>query len=233
MPMPLPMPGENLTPRVARLQGDVATLEARLRSVESLLAQYRPDNVMLKDINGTLRRYSALARFQGTTTDLDFGLPFEIKDVSTREAVRVCVYKHSSLRKSLAANDRMTISGLDDGLGQGGFSVGLWDLIWLEVSFTDGSPTSAEINHGAGGWSSFPVPVEFTGTGEDKKQTKAYIAIAQIVDPSNDEAFEPPGIPLRDNLMVSQYLTSHLALLDICYEDTTCKYPFPHSGPVI
>ncbi len=229
---PLPMPGENLQPKVSRLTGDVGTLEARLRRMETLLDQFRPQFLQIKDINGKLRRYSALARFEGTASDLDYGLPFEIKDVSTQGNPRVAVYKHSSLRKSLRANDRLVITGLDDGLGQGNFSVSKDTLIWLEINVQDGQSQSAKIDHGKE-WEGFPEPVKFENSDQGQKQTKAFIAIAKIVDFETTLDNRPPGLPLPQKLMVSQYLNSHLVMLDTCYNNVQCIYPFPHAGQVL
>lgn len=228
------MPGENLLPKVSRLTGDVGSLESRLRRMETLLEQFRPQFLQIKDINGKLRRYSALARFEGTATDLNYGLPFEIKDVSQNNNARVTVYRHSSLRRSLGANDRLIITGLDDGNGGGGFGVGLYDIIWLEIDVQDGYPQSARIGHGRSGWADYPEPVKFEYGNEDQpKQTKAYVAIAQIVEDDASDLFDPPGIPLPRGMMVSQYLNSHLVMLDTCYQNSQCIYPFPHAGPVL
>jgi hypothetical protein len=229
------MPGENLAPKVSRVIGDISSLEARCRRLETLLEQFRPQFLQIKDINGKLRRYSALARFDGTASDLNYGLPFEIKDVSSKGSPRVTVYRHSSLRASLLANDRVIITGLDDGKGQGAFGVGLYDIIWLEITVKNGKATSAKINHGRNGWEDYPEPVKFeSGKEEDEIiQTKAYIAIAQIVEDDESDLFDPPGIPLPKGLMVSQYLNSHLVMLDTCYNNVQCIYPFPHAGPVL
>lgn len=226
----LPIPGENLAPKVSRIIGDIGSLEARFRRIETLLEQFRPQFLKIKDINGKLRRYSALARFEGTASDLNYGMPFEIKDVSIKNKPRVTVYRHSSLRRSLVANDRLRISGLDDGKGGGAFSVRLFDLIWLDITVEDGEAKSAKIDHGFSGWENYPQPVKFDSEG---KQTNAYVAIAQIVENDENDLFDPPGIPLPKGLMVSQYLNSHLVMLDTCYHNTQCIYPFPHAGPVL
>jgi hypothetical protein len=231
----LPMPGENLAPKVSRLTGDISSLEARFRRLETLLEQFRPQFVQIQDINGKLRRYSALARFDGTATDLNYGMPFEIKDVSSKNIPRVTVYRHSSLRRSLRANDRIIIKGLDDGKGQGAFRVGLYDLIWLEITVEDGVAKSAKIEHGRSGWEDYPEPVKFkqVDDGDEFVQTKAFICIAQIVEDDKSDVFDPPGTPLPKGLMVSQYLNSHLVMLDTCYNNVQCIYPFPHVAPVL
>ena len=228
------MPGENLTPKVSRLTGDVGSLEGRVRRMETLLEQFRPQFLQIKDINGKLRRYSALARFEGTANDLNYGLPFEIKDVSRNNQPQVAVYKHSSLRRSLRANDRLIITGLDNENGNGNFSVANGDMIWLEIDVQNGAPQSAQIRHGSAGWDGYPEPVKFDSGNEDQpKQTKAFIAIAKITTFEETLDNRPPGLPLPNNLMVSQYLNSHLVMLDTCYGNIQCIYPFPHAGPVL
>lgn len=228
------LPGENLAPKVSRIIGDIGSLEARLRRIETLLEQFRPQFLKIKDINGKLRRYSALARFEGTASDLNYGMPFEIKDVSVKNNPRVTVYRHSSLRRSLRANDRLIIRGLDDGKGGGAFSVNLFDIIWLDITVENGQAKSAKIGHGRRGWDGYPEPVKFVQKDYDEFiQTKAFIAIAQIVENDENDLFDPPGIPLPGGLMVSQYLNSHLVMLDTCYQGIQCIYPFPHAGPVL
>ena len=72
-----------------------------------------------------------------------------------------------------------------------------------------------------------------SGNEDQPKQTKAFIAIAKITTFEETLDNRPPGLPLPNNLMVSQYLNSHLVMLDTCYGNIQCIYPFPHAGPVL
>lgn len=228
------MPGENLSLKISRITSEVNSLESRLRRIETVLEQFRPQFLQIKDISGKLRRYSALARFEGTATDLNYGLPFEIKDVSKANTPRVAVYKHSSLRKSLLATDRQVISGLDDGKGNGDFSVSEGTLIWLEISFKNGNVNSAKIEHGEK-WGNYPEPMKFEQNADSGQelQAKAFVPIAKIVKFEESLDNRPPGIALPKDLMVSQYLNTHLVMLNTCYQNIQCIYPFPHAGQVL
>jgi hypothetical protein len=225
------MPGENLQPKVAALMAELASVSSRLRQAETLLEQFRPTFLQIKDINGKLNRYQVLARPNGTATDLQFGFPFEIKDVSENDTPRVTVYRHSTLRRSLKADDQLPITGLDAPGSAAGFTVGDGEIIWLDITVSDGEATEANIDNGSGGWPDFPEPVKFEGEDADKKQTHAYLAIAQVVPYNADDRFGAPGIELPQGLMVRQHVSTHLLLRDVCYDGRAIIYPFPFAGP--
>lgn len=231
------MPNESLRGKIAGLQGELSGLRAQVRQMEAILQQHRPRELQIRDVTGKLRRYSALAQFTGTAGDLNYGMPFEVKNVSPNSAApTVAVYRHSYLRRHLGATSVLKIDGLDDGKGGGHFRVGYLDIIWLEITFENGAPAKAQIQHGGSGWDDFPEPVKFENLGYDSpvpyRQTRAYIAVAQVVENDEADTYDPPGIILNEDLMASQYLNTHLVLLDTCYQNMQCLYPFPSAGPV-
>lgn len=81
------------------------------------------------------------------------------------------------------------------------------DFLWLEISISDGSVTTAEIKKG----SAKPQAVEGTGEGAEYKQTKASKVLAKMV-----------------NGFAEQYVTTNLVMIDMCIDGKGALYPIPN-----
>jgi hypothetical protein len=219
------MPGENLLPKVSRLTGDVGSLEARLRRMETLLEQFRPQFLQIKDINGKLRRYSALARFEGTTQEVS---PFLLITRTIRGQIQAGVTHDSKLFLSLRPDDFMDLENtLDKDLTNGWINLNSSDAIYLETSFDrNAEVTTAKVTSwgntgdfrpGASAWTSNAFVEEQTIGGQTFHSVSRKIIGYTFLDDEGE-------------LLVNQQMFRHQLLRNICIDGKTARYPFDHEG---
>jgi hypothetical protein len=130
------------------------------------------------------------------------------------------VYSQSSLVKSIKSDDRITITGLDDGTDAAWFDLIVEDLIWLEGIYIDGVLDSVEINNSGSGdsWTDWPNPVTFALN----KQSRFRELIAYC--------HEDPDTNLP---IVHQRIRTDLILHYSCEYGDSAQVPFPYHSPYI
>jgi hypothetical protein len=207
--------------------------------------RYREMHFTARDITGKPQKFIGQLRHGGTSREyIRYGHPFEIFDTSKSEDdISIGVSPASSLKDGLIANAKVPIQGLLNLDSNGEFinthKVKLYDLVILEAEFAYEGEwgeqrrkcTKAKIVC-APSWDGYPNPVQWEWSGQFCYQKKAWIALGQIVkDTSSVDFF---GVTLPKGLMVSQYVHTHLALIDMFVPGgLVSAYFMPHSAAVI
>jgi len=229
--MPPLLPNEVPTQKINDLSQELTTLKNKVLQLEQFLEQYQPQNIVVQDINGKLKPYSALAKANGAVSNFLSGLPFEIKDVSEKENEHKAQLFYASFIKPQInqADTFIDIQGIDDK-----FDVRANDWFYIELTFdpaSDKEPT-AKLKKESSLWSAFPEVVEYNDDGD---QTSAYIAVAKITTKEQGQSYEEIyGVDIGENLMATSYLRSNLVLLNCCVDGRAARYPFPDgAAPII
>jgi pyrimidine deaminase RibD-like protein len=153
--------------------------------------------------------------------------PFKVLTRFNNNSMRVGVYYHSDLYRSLGPNDKQTITGLltahpPSQNDSGWFTPSSNDLIWLEVNFNPngGNPTSARIRSLSTG-GQFDINLGAWG-GSD-----AYVV-------HNENNIEPKQIKCRkliarvNNGNIKQIMVGHQVLRLTCINGYRAMYPFTY-----